>query len=198
MSKCAGEYDWYYSKLPKAAHFLRYLSVTEWAVEKYRDMKEQGVTSIPTVDSLMVYRSQGEGWSVEGIDFFNKMVNDLLQLRKTSSSKLLEKTYMENLNKEKQAKKARKGMAEPATQAVDGLQEYLKILFPNGNAGQESSQTKRPRISIGSENSDGFNNEQEGGYGGTSSDEEDDDVDGGGNGQYPQFDEENVGQRRGV
>jgi hypothetical protein len=82
----------------------------------------------------------------------------------------------------------------PATQAVDGLQDYLKVLFPNGVrnqvpvVGNQASgySNKRHRVSLGSE--------------GNSEDEynEDDDVDGGGDSQYTGFDEEYVGQRRGV
>jgi hypothetical protein len=59
-------------------------------------------------------------------------MNDLNQLRSTrSASKALEKNYMENQNCDMQAKKARKGATVPETQAVDGLQAYLKSVSPN-------------------------------------------------------------------
>jgi hypothetical protein len=48
-----------------------------------------------------------QGWSTEGLEFFNKTVNDLIQLRNTSSSKLLEKNYMEKINRDMMAKKTR-------------------------------------------------------------------------------------------
>jgi hypothetical protein len=72
-----------------------------------------------------------QGWSKEGIDFFNKNVNDLNQVRNTSTSKTLENTYMENVNMDLQSKKNKKGTSVPETQAVDGLQAYLKNFFPN-------------------------------------------------------------------
>jgi hypothetical protein len=143
-----------------------------------------------------------QGWSKDGIDFFNRTVNDLVQLRNTSASRLLEKNYMENINRDLQKKRTRKVNDVPATQAVDGLQDYLKVLFPNGVrnqvpvVGNQASgySNKRHRISLGSENSSAGNDEDE--Y------DEDDDVDGGGGGgdsRYPSFfDEEYVGQRRGV
>jgi hypothetical protein len=135
-----------------------------------------------------------QGWSKDGIDFFNRTVNDLVQLRNTSASRLLEKNYMENLNCDLQKKRTRKVDDVPATQAVDGLQDFLKVLFPNGvrnqvsgigNQGSDYS-NKRPRVSLGSEGNieDEYN--------------EDDDVDGGGDSRYTGYDEEYVGQRRGV
>jgi hypothetical protein len=77
---------------------------------------------------------------------------------------------MDNMNNV-QANKSRKVALVPATQAVDGLQAYLKNFFPNlGNStvegagiGQtepdqasESAPNKRPRISLDPEsNTDG-------------------------------------------
>jgi hypothetical protein len=107
-----------------------------------------------------------QGWSTEGLEFFNKTVNDLIQLRNTSSSKLLEKNYMEKINRDMMAKKTRKGALLPETQAVDGLQAYLESFFPNlvhtnqgpngagghadttGGPGIDPRQTKRQRISL--------------------------------------------------
>jgi plasmid maintenance system killer protein len=70
-----------------------------------------------------------QGWSKDGIDFFNKVVNDLMQVRNTSTSKVLEKKYMDNMNNV-QANKSRKVASVPATQAVDGLQAYLNNFSP--------------------------------------------------------------------
>jgi hypothetical protein len=88
-----------------------------------------------------------QGWSTEGLDFFNKTVNDLNQLRNTSASKALEKNYMENQNREMQAKKTRKGATVPETQAVDGLQAYLKTFFPNlANRSAVGGGAERPPV----------------------------------------------------
>jgi hypothetical protein len=134
-----------------------------------------------------------QGWSTEGLDFFNKNVNDLNQLRNTSASKSLEKNYMENQNRDMQAKKARKGTTVPETQAVDGLQAYLKSFFPNlvnGSAGGIRAERnpagydrmdKRRRISA---SPDGGREEEP---------EDVDDPDG-----YDEFDEEEIGQTGGV
>jgi hypothetical protein len=104
-----------------------------------------------------------QGWSTDGLDFFNKNVNDLIQLRNTSASKALEKNYMENQNREMQDKKTRKGATAPEMQAVDRLQAYLKSFFPNlaavGGSGAERPQAgndqpdKRCRISTSPDSS---------------------------------------------
>jgi hypothetical protein len=110
-----------------------------------------------------------QGWSTEGLEFFNKTVNDLIQLRNTSASKSLEKNYLDKVNRDMQAKKTRKGVSLPETQAVDGLQAYLKNFFPNlanrndgrtaGSGVSNTTETgesldrpeKRPRISLSPE-----------------------------------------------
>jgi hypothetical protein len=134
-----------------------------------------------------------QGWSTEGLDFFNKTVNDLNQLRNMSASKALEKNYMENQNHEMQAKKTRKGATVPETQAVDGLQAYLKSFFPNlankslGSGGAERTPAandrpdKRRRISASPD---------------CSSEEDPEDIDN--LGGYDGFDDGDIGQTRGV
>jgi hypothetical protein len=129
-----------------------------------------------------------QGWSKEGIDFLSKVVNDLMQVRNTSTSKVLEKNYMDDMNN-MQANKSRKVASVPATQAVDGLQAYLKNFFPNlgnyGVNGTGASQAeaiqvgtgapnKRPRVSLEGERN--------------AADEED----------YDDVDESEIGQTSGV
>jgi hypothetical protein len=97
-----------------------------------------------------------QGWSTEGLEFFNKTVNDLIQLRNTSASKSLEKKYLDKqVNRDMQAKKTRKGVSLPETQAVDGLQAYLKNFFPNlvnrndgSTAGSGLSNTTETGVSL--------------------------------------------------
>lgn len=72
-----------------------------------------------------------QGWSTEGLEFFNKTVSDLNQLRKTSASKVLEKHYMENVNSDLRAKRKKMGNTVPEQKAVDGLEAYMKHFFPN-------------------------------------------------------------------
>jgi hypothetical protein len=124
-----------------------------------------------------------QGWSKDGIDFFNKVVNDLMQVRNTSTSKVLEKNYMDNMNNV-QANKTRKVASVPATQAVDGLQAYLRNFFPNlGDTVASRAEViqagttapnKRPRVSLELETNAG--------------DEED----------YDDVDESEIGQTSGV
>jgi hypothetical protein len=166
---------------------------------KEADLLSQGNTvdkkSLPrqkyTIDAASSKKYQG--WSTDGIDFFNKNVNDLNPLRNTSASKALEKNYMENQNREMQSKKARKGAIVPETQAVDGLQAYLKSFFPNlanksacgGGAERTPAGNDRPdkrrRISGSPDR------------GGEEEPEDLDNPDG-----YDEFDDEDIGQTRGV
>jgi hypothetical protein len=131
-----------------------------------------------------------QGWSTDGLDFFNKNVNDLNQLRNTSASRALEKNYMENQNHDMQAKKTRKGATVPETQAMDGLQAYLKSFFPalaNRSAGGGGAPVgndrpdKRRRISGSPDR------------GGEEEPEDLDNPEG-----YDGFDEEDIGQTGGV
>lgn len=85
-----------------------------------------------------------QGWAEEGIEFFNKIVNDLMQVRNTSTSKVLERTYMENLH-DTQARRAKKDVMLPVTEAVDGIQDYLKNFFPQGISGRRTAREGRWR-----------------------------------------------------
>jgi hypothetical protein len=135
-----------------------------------------------------------QGWSTEGLDFFNnKNVNDLIQLRNTSASRALEKNYMENQNREIQAKKTRKGATVPETQAVDGLQAYLKSFFPN-LANKSAGSGGAERTPAGSDQPDKRRRISASPDGGSEEEPEDvDNPDG-----YDELDDGDIGQTRGV